>query len=60
MRKYVYFQIITVKLRHTHIKLMLEGCTELSTTPVKVSLVAETQNNNFFVTPNPFRIGEHT
>lgn len=58
MRKYVSFQIITVKLRHTY-QAMLEGCRELSITPIKVSHVAESQGNNFFVPPNPLGICEH-
>lgn len=38
---------------------ILEGCRELSVTPIKVSHVAESQGNNFFLTPNPFRTCEH-
>lgn len=39
MRKYAYFQIIPVKVRHTQYQATPEGCTELSTTPIKVSHV---------------------
>lgn len=53
MRKYVNFQITTVKLGHTQIRQSWKSV-EFSITPIKVSPAAESQGNNFCVIPMSF------